>query len=402
MGAGSSRQTTCRAGHILSVRARIRIIAPARIRAVLTFENMLKFGTRSGGLPFGQDSKPNVPSAARNRCRSATSCRLAKAVHPLSSNRTTRSRVPRDMIISRTPFRISLFGGGTDYPAWFREHGGAVLGLAIDKYCYITLRRLPPFFEHRSRIVYSQVELVNTVSEIRHPAVRAVLSDLGITEGLEIHHDADLPARSGLGSSSSFTVGLLNALHALNSKMIAKRDLACEAIRIEQDVLKEQVGSQDQVWAAYGGFNRCEFFRDGNFAVSPIILSPARRHELNRSLMLFFTGFSRFATDFAQDQVNNIPNRKSQLMAIRRMVDSASEILPGREDAVARTRRTAARGLAAQARTRRQRIQLADRRNLQCRARGWRHRRQAPRRRRRRLHGLLRGGGGAGPGARAA
>jgi D-glycero-alpha-D-manno-heptose-7-phosphate kinase len=231
------------------------------------------------------------------------------------------------MIISRTPFRISLFGGGTDYPAWFREHGGAVLGLAIDKYCYITVRRLPPFFEHRSRIVYSQIELINEPSEIRHPAVRAVLSDQRVTEGIEIHHDADLPARSGLGSSSSFTVGLLNALHALNSKMIAKRDLACEAIRIEQEVLKEQVGSQDQIWAAYGGFNRFEFFRDGTFAVSPIILSPDRRDELNRSLMLFFTGFSRFASDFAQDQVNNIPNRKSQLMAIRRMVDSAIDIL---------------------------------------------------------------------------
>ena len=231
------------------------------------------------------------------------------------------------MIISRTPFRISLFGGGTDYPTWFREHGGAVLGLAIDKYCYITLRRLPPFFGHRSRIVYSQVELVNAVSEIRHPAVRAVLSDQDINEGLEIHHDADLPARSGLGSSSSFTVGLLNALHALRSRMIAKRDLACEAIRIEQEVLKEQVGSQDQMWAAYGGFNRFEFFRDGTFAVSPMILSLERRQELNRSLMLFFTGFSRFATDFAQEQIKNIPNRRSQLMAMRRMVDSAVDIL---------------------------------------------------------------------------
>jgi D-glycero-alpha-D-manno-heptose-7-phosphate kinase len=231
------------------------------------------------------------------------------------------------MIISRTPFRISLFGGGTDYPTWFREHGGAVLGLAIDKYCYITVRRLPPFFEHRSRIVYSQVELVKSFSEVRHPAVRAVLSDFGVTEGLEIHHDADLPARSGLGSSSAFTVGLLNALHAFESKMIAKRDLACEAIRIEQEVLKEQVGSQDQIWAAYGGFNRCDFFRDGTFAVSPIVLPPERRQELNRSLMLVFTGFSRFASDFAQDQVKNIPNRKSQLMAIRRMVESAVEIL---------------------------------------------------------------------------
>jgi D-glycero-alpha-D-manno-heptose-7-phosphate kinase len=231
------------------------------------------------------------------------------------------------MIVSRTPFRISLFGGGTDYPTWFREHGGAVLGLAIDKYCYISLRRLPPFFEHRSRIVYSKVELVNEVSEIQHPAVRAILSYLGVSDGLEIHHDADLPARSGLGSSSSFTVGLLNALHALDSKMISKGNLAREAICIEQDVLKEQVGSQDQLWAAYGGLNRFDFFPDGNFAVSPIIISAQRRRELNQSLMLYFTGFSRFATDFAHDQVKNIRHRKSQLMAMRRMVDSAVEVL---------------------------------------------------------------------------
>jgi len=231
------------------------------------------------------------------------------------------------MIVSRTPFRISLFGGGTDYPAWFRENGGSVLGLAIDKYCYISVRRLPPFFGHRSRIVYSQVELVNEVAEIQHPAVRAILSDLGINDGLEIHHDADLPARSGLGSSSSFTVGLLNALHALYSKMVSKRDLARDAICIEQDVLKEEVGSQDQLWAAYGGLNRFDFLRDGSFAVSPIILSAQRRRELNKSLMLFFTGFSRFASDFAKDQVNNIGNRKSQLTAMQKMVDSAIEIM---------------------------------------------------------------------------
>src|SRR5215469_6088644 len=160
------------------------------------------------------------------------------------------------MIISRTPFRISLFGGGTDYPAWFLEHGGAVIGTAINKYCYISVRRLPPFFEHRSRIVYSQIELVKSAAEVKHPAVREILTDMGINDGLEIHHDADLPARSGLGSSSSFTVGLLNALYALDSKMILKRELAREAIRVEQDVLKENVGSQDQLWAAYGGFNR--------------------------------------------------------------------------------------------------------------------------------------------------
>jgi D-glycero-alpha-D-manno-heptose-7-phosphate kinase len=231
------------------------------------------------------------------------------------------------VIISRTPFRISLFGGGTDYPPWFREHGGAVVGAAIDKYCYISVRRLPPFFEHKSRIVYSQVELINELSDIKHPAVRGILSDLGIKDGLEIHHDADLPARSGLGSSSSFTVGLLNALYALDSKMISKRDLGREAIRIEQDVLKEQVGSQDQLWAAYGGFNRIDFFSDGTFAVTPVILAPERREELCQSIMLFFTGFSRYATDFAQDQVKNMGNRKSQLRTIRSMVDSALDVL---------------------------------------------------------------------------
>jgi D-glycero-alpha-D-manno-heptose-7-phosphate kinase len=231
------------------------------------------------------------------------------------------------MIISRTPFRVSLFGGGTDYPAWFREHGGAVIGTAIDKYCYITVRRLPPFFEHRSRIVYSQVELVHNVSEIKHPAVRGILTDRAIKDGLEIHHDADLPARSGLGSSSSFTVGLLHALAALDAKMMSKRDLAREAIRIEQDVLKENVGSQDQLWAAYGGFNRIEFFPDGTFSVTPIIMPPERREEINRSLMLFFTGFSRFASDFAQDQIKNIGNRTSQLKTMRSMVDTAVDIL---------------------------------------------------------------------------
>jgi D-glycero-alpha-D-manno-heptose-7-phosphate kinase len=231
------------------------------------------------------------------------------------------------MIISRTPFRISLFGGGTDYPTWFREHGGSVIGTAIDKYCYISVRRLPPFFEHKTKIVYTRVELVKEVSEIEHPAVRGILTEMDINEGLEIHHDADLPARSGLGSSSAFTVGLLNALHALDCRMISKRDLGREAIRIEQEVLKEDVGCQDQLWAAYGGFNRIDFYPDGSFSVAPFILPPARRAELAQSLMLFFTGFSRFATDFAQDQIQNMNNRKNQLRMIRGMVDSAADIL---------------------------------------------------------------------------
>lgn len=231
------------------------------------------------------------------------------------------------MIISRTPFRISFFGGGTDYPSWFREHGGAVVGAAIDKYSYISMRHLPPFFPHKFRIVYSQIELVQQISEIKHPAVRGILSDMDVQDGLEIHNDADLPARSGLGSSSSFTVGLLNALYALDNKMISKRELATEAIRIEQEVLKENVGSQDQLWAAYGGLNRIDFHSDGSFAVAPVILSPQRRDELTRSIMLFFTGFSRFASDFAQDQIKNMSSRKSQLRTIRGMVDSAIDML---------------------------------------------------------------------------
>jgi D-glycero-alpha-D-manno-heptose-7-phosphate kinase len=231
------------------------------------------------------------------------------------------------MIISRTPFRISFFGGGTDYPSWFREHGGAVVGAAIDKYSYMSMRRLPPFFGHRYRIVYSQIELVQQISEIKHPAVRGILADLNVQEGLEIHADADLPARSGLGSSSSFTVGLLNALHALDGKMVSKRDLATQAIRMEQEVLKENVGSQDQLWAAYGGFNRIDFRCDGSFAVAPIMLPRERRDEFIRSIMLFFTGFTRFASDFAEEKVKNMNNRKSQLRTIRSMVDSAIDML---------------------------------------------------------------------------
>ncbi|SVC00578.1 uncharacterized protein METZ01_LOCUS253432, partial [marine metagenome] len=156
------------------------------------------------------------------------------------------------MIISKTPFRISLFGGGTDYPEWYHKNGGSVLATAIDKYCYISCRHLPPFFDHKHRIVYSKVESVKEIEEIEHPSVRAVLSTLGTSAGLEIHHDGDLPARSGLGSSSSFTVGLINVINAMKGLQTSKDDLAKQAIYIEQEILKENVGSQDQILAAFG------------------------------------------------------------------------------------------------------------------------------------------------------
>jgi D-glycero-alpha-D-manno-heptose-7-phosphate kinase len=233
------------------------------------------------------------------------------------------------MIISRTPFRVSLFGGGTDYPSWYVEHGGAVLGFAINRYCYITLRYLPPFFSYRHRIVYSRLEMVSALSEIEHPAVRAVLMDMAVEEGLEIHHDGDLPARSGLGSSSSFTVGLLNAVSALRGQMMGKQALACEAIRIEQNVIKENVGCQDQIWAAYGGFNRIDFSHQG-FRVSPIIVPEQRSRDLLDHLVLYFTGFQRFANDVAKQKLENFSNRRPELQRIHAMVDQAISILADR------------------------------------------------------------------------
>jgi D-glycero-alpha-D-manno-heptose-7-phosphate kinase len=231
------------------------------------------------------------------------------------------------MIISRTPFRLSFFGGGTDYPTWFREHGGAVLATTIDKYCYISVRVLPPFFQHRYRIVYSAVENVQEVGEIQHPAVRAVLQRNGSQKGLEIHHDGDLPARSGLGSSSAFTVGLINALKALEGRFVSKEGLAAEAIHIEQCVLREPVGSQDQVSAAFGGFNRIAFRPDGTFDVAPVVVPRERQQALEQHLMLFFTGISRFSADVAKTKVGNIQHRGTELMTIYDMVDRGLEML---------------------------------------------------------------------------
>lgn len=231
------------------------------------------------------------------------------------------------MIITRTPYRMSFFGGGTDYPAWYQEHGGAVLATSINKYCYITCRYLPPFFEHRHRIVHSLIENVQRIEDIKHPAVRAILGWAGTDRGLEIHHDGDLPARSGLGSSSSFTVGLVHALATLEGKYASKEALAANAIHIEQNLIGEHVGSQDQISAAFGGFNRIEFHRNGSFQASPVVLREERLAEFQRHLMLCFTGFSRIASEVAKSQIENFKNRESELKRMREMVDEAVRIL---------------------------------------------------------------------------
>ncbi|MDO9082970.1 MAG: kinase [Humidesulfovibrio sp.] len=225
------------------------------------------------------------------------------------------------MIISRTPFRVSFFGGGTDYPGWYLKHGGQVLSTAIDKYCYITLRYLPPFFEHRIRAVYSKMEICQSFEELKHPAIRETLRFLKFERNLEIHHDGDLPARSGMGSSSSFTVGLLHALYALRGQMPSKEQLARESIQIEQEYIKETVGSQDQCAAAYGGFNHIIFHKDGEIEVRPLTLPRPRLQELSDHLMLFYTGIMRTASDVAQTYVENLGAKKKLLSTMHAMVD---------------------------------------------------------------------------------
>jgi D-glycero-alpha-D-manno-heptose-7-phosphate kinase len=231
------------------------------------------------------------------------------------------------MIISRTPFRISFFGGGTDYPEWYREHGGTVLATTIDKYCYISVRELPPFFDHKFRVVYSLVENVREIQEIQHPAVRGVLEWLKVSKGLEIHHDGDLPARSGLGSSSAFTVGLINAVHALDGQYVSKDKLASEAIHVEQCVLRERVGLQDQVSAAFGGFNHISVAQNGAYTVSPMVLPPERLKALQDHLLLVFTGISRTAAEIAETVVSNLKQKSSDMRTIQQMVDQAIAIL---------------------------------------------------------------------------
>jgi D-glycero-alpha-D-manno-heptose-7-phosphate kinase len=231
------------------------------------------------------------------------------------------------MILSRTPYRISFFGGGTDYPAWYLKHGGQVLTTTIDKYLYISCRYLPPFFEHRLRLVYSKIEMCQHSNELDHPSAREVMKFLGIDNGLELHYDGDLPGRSGIGSSSAFTVGLLNALYAYQGQMISPHRLAMESIHIEQDIIKETVGSQDQTNAAYGGLNKIQFKQDGAINVDPITISCERLKSLDENLMLFYTGIIRTAEKVAKSYVDKIETKEKQLIRMHTMVDEAIDIL---------------------------------------------------------------------------
>lgn len=216
------------------------------------------------------------------------------------------------MIITRTPYRLSLFGGGTDYNSWFEDEGGLIIAAAISYYCRLSVRFLPQFFpEYKSRIVYSSIEVVKNNSEIKHPSVRSCLKFMNMLDGVEIHHDGDLPARSGIGSSSSFTVGLLNALYALKEKMMTADDLAKQAIHVEQSLIGESVGIQDQIIAAHGGIRIMELGLGNNWTTSPLILSKDYLLEFEKHILLGFSGVSRMAEKHAKVHVDNIKAGKT-------------------------------------------------------------------------------------------
>jgi D-glycero-alpha-D-manno-heptose-7-phosphate kinase len=233
------------------------------------------------------------------------------------------------MIISRTPFRMSFFGGGTDYPAWYLKEGGSVISATINKYCYLTCRRLPPFFSTKHRIVWSHIECANSVNEILHPAVREGLKMLEVdkTDGLEVHHQGDLPARSGIGSSSAFAVGLIHALLAFKGKMIGKKDLALRAIDLEQNILKDTVGCQDQLAVAFGGINRFNFFQNGDIQRHPVVMTAEKRDDLERNLVLFYLGTNRLGSELAARMVANMDAKRTVLKRMQEMVDEANKIL---------------------------------------------------------------------------
>lgn len=234
------------------------------------------------------------------------------------------------MIITRTPFRMSFFGGGTDFPDFYREHGGAVISTTFDKYCYVTVRHLPPFFDYASEIVYSARERVKLADEIQHPAIRNAMKMLNMLD-LRLTYEADLPARSGLGTSSSFAVGMLSAFYSLKGQYVCKRQLADDAIYLERVLCNESGGVQDQIAAAFGGFNRINFGADG-YSVDPIIISAARKKELNDHLMLFFTGFSRFSSDIQVGTQAALKDKKVELLEMLSLVNDAEAILTSKTE----------------------------------------------------------------------
>jgi D-glycero-alpha-D-manno-heptose-7-phosphate kinase len=233
------------------------------------------------------------------------------------------------MIISKTPYRISLFGGGTDYPSWYQNYGGQVISTTIDKYIYISLRILPSFFKHKYRIVYSKTENVKKISDIKHPAVREALKFFKINDGLEIHYDGDLPARSGMGSSSAFVVGLFNVLNSFLKKNYTKKKLSLDSIDFEHKVLNETVGSQDQIAASYGGFNLITFAKDNTFEVSNISKNISYINKLNENLVLVYTGIVRTANDIAKTYVNKLScfNNKKRMQSILQNVEDAKILI---------------------------------------------------------------------------
>ena len=234
------------------------------------------------------------------------------------------------MIITQTPFRMSFFGGGTDFPDFYREHGGAVISTTFDKYCYVNVRHLPRFFDYSTELSYARTERVKRVEDIEHPAIREAMKHLDMHE-IRLTYEADLPARSGLGTSSSFAVGMLNAFYALKSKYADKRKLADDAIFLERVLCNESGGVQDQIAASFGGMNRINFNAEG-YTVNPVIISPERKKLLNRNLMLFFTGFSRFSSDIQVAAEKNLKSKQNQLLEMLSLVDDAEKILTSKTD----------------------------------------------------------------------
>ncbi len=229
------------------------------------------------------------------------------------------------MIITQTPFRMSFFGGGTDFADFYNEHGGAVLSTTFDKYCYVTVRHLPRFFEYSTHLTYSQTEYVNSTDDIKHPAIRNAMKMLDMDE-IRLTYESDLPARSGLGTSSSFAVGMLSAFYALKGKYADKRQLADDAIYLERSLCQEAGGIQDQIAASFGGFNRIDFSKDG-YTVRPVVISTERKKNLNEHLMLFFTGFSRFSSDIQKTTEKLLSDKTKELLEMYRLVDEAEKIL---------------------------------------------------------------------------